>query len=50
MEYGLQNCDYKDLVSEMKNEGVMVDLILTDPPTVLAVPINWASLIWDVPG
>lgn len=32
MELGLKNCDYKDLVKAMKEEGMLVDLILTDPP------------------
>lgn len=32
MEYGLHNCDYKDIVAQMVQEGIMVDLVLTDPP------------------
>lgn len=32
MEYRLYNCDYKDLVSQMAQEGIKVDLVLTDPP------------------
>lgn len=32
MEFGLHNCDYKDLVNLMTVEGVKVDLVLTDPP------------------
>ena len=32
MEYGLHNCDYKDIVAQMAQEGIMVDLVLTDPP------------------
>ena len=32
MDFGLHNCDYKDLVSQMAQEGIKVDLILTDPP------------------
>lgn len=27
-----QNCDYKDLVTKIKQNGTKVDLILTDPP------------------
>lgn len=27
-----RNCDYKDLLIYMKNNGIMVDLVLTDPP------------------
>lgn len=32
MVFGLHNCDYKDLVKQMKKEGILVDLVLTDPP------------------
>jgi len=27
-----KNCDYKDLLKQMKEDGIKVDLILTDPP------------------
>lgn len=27
-----KNCDYKDLLKQMKEDWIKVDLILTDPP------------------
>ncbi len=32
MDFGLYNCDYRELVDKMAKESFKVDLILTDPP------------------
>ena len=32
MMIDLRNCDYKDLVKELKNNNTQIDLVLTDPP------------------
>lgn len=40
----LRNCDYKELVKEMKKENVKVDCILTDPPYNISRQNNFKTI------
>ena len=41
-----KNCDYKNLIVELQEKGIMIDAVITDPPYGLAESINLVSVIW----